>query len=64
MGIERAGFYSHDWVERLLSFGARYVEGGHSAMRIHPELQDLKVGDLVPYGAGVLARAERDQGAR
>lgn len=50
MGIERAGFYSHDWVERLL--GAHYVEGGHSATRIHPELQDLKVGDLIPYGAG------------
>lgn len=50
MGIDRAGFYSHDWVERLS--GARYVEGRHSATRIHPELQDLKVGDLVPYGAG------------
>jgi len=42
MGIERAGFYSHDWVERLLgrllSFDTRYVEGKHSATRIHPEL--------------------------
>ena len=52
MGIERAGFYSHDWLERLL-FHARYVEGRHSATRIHPELQDLQVGDLVPYGGGV-----------
>jgi hypothetical protein len=51
MGIERAGFYTHDWFERLL-FHARYVEGRHSAPRIHPELQDLKVGDLIPYGAG------------
>jgi hypothetical protein len=58
MGIERAGFYSHDRLERLLTFGGRYVEGKHSATRIHPELQDLKVGDLVPYGAGVLARVE------
>ena len=56
MGIERAGFYSHDWVERL--FGARYVEGKHSATRIHPELQDLKVGDFVPYGAGASARVD------
>jgi len=56
MGIERAGFYSHDWVERL--FGARYVEGNHSATRIHPELQDLKVGDFVPYGAGASARVD------
>jgi hypothetical protein len=55
IGIERAGFYTHDRVERLL-FRARYVEGTHSATRIHPELQDLKVGDLVPYGAGAYAR--------
>lgn len=55
MGIERAGFYTHDGVERLM-FRARYVEGKHSATRIHPELQDLKVGDLVPYGAGAYAR--------
>lgn len=56
MGIERAGFYTHDRVERLLTFGARYVEGKHSARRIHPELQGLRVGDLIPYGAGVMAR--------
>ncbi|HTG48579.1 MAG TPA: hypothetical protein VK646_13080 [Actinomycetota bacterium] len=56
MGIERAGFYTHDRIERLLTFGGRYVEGKHSATRIHPELQDLKVGDQVPYGAGVMAR--------
>jgi hypothetical protein len=59
MGMERAGFYSHDWVERLLgrllAFDTRYVEGKHSATRIHPELQDLKVGDPLPYGGGVLA---------
>jgi hypothetical protein len=54
MGIYRAGFYTHDRVERLL-FHARYVEGKHSAIRIHPELQDLKVGDQVPYGGGVYA---------
>lgn len=62
MGIERAGFYSHDWVERLL-FRARYVEG-HSATRIHPELQDLKVGDPVPYGAGVTARVDEIEPCR
>jgi hypothetical protein len=51
MGIGRAGFYTHDRVERLM-FHARYAEGKHSATRIRPELQDLKAGDLVPYGAG------------
>lgn len=58
MGIERAGFYTHDRLERLLTFGGRYVEGKHSATRIHSELQDLKVGDPVPYGGGVLARVD------
>jgi hypothetical protein len=53
-GIGRAGFYTHDWVERLL-FHARYIEGKHSARSIHPELQSLKVGDLVPYGGGAYA---------
>jgi hypothetical protein len=50
MGHDRAGFYTHDWVERL--FGVRYVDG-HSATRIHPELQDLRVGDSVSYAPGV-----------
>jgi hypothetical protein len=62
MGIGRAGFYSHDWVEHL--FGARYVEGKHSATRIHPELQNLKVGDVVPYGAGVFARVDEIEPCR
>jgi hypothetical protein len=35
LGIGRAGFYTHEWVERLLGIG-HYVEG-YSATRIHPE---------------------------
>src|SRR5512132_1635488 len=31
-----------------------YYAEGHSATRIHPEFQDLKVGDLVDYGGGNL----------
>ncbi|MDA8311549.1 MAG: hypothetical protein M0Z46_13250 [Actinomycetota bacterium] len=54
MGIGRAGFYAHDWVERFM-FRARYVEGKHSATRIHPEIPPLNVGDTVPLGAGVEA---------
>ena len=54
MGIGRAGFYTHDWVERLM-FRAQYVEGRHSATRIHPELPPLNVGDTVSMGAGVFA---------
>jgi hypothetical protein len=47
MGIGRAGFYAHHWVERLMS-RAWYVEGRHSATRIHPQLPPLNVGDTVP----------------
>jgi hypothetical protein len=51
MGHARAGFYSHDWVERLL--GIRYADG-RSATTIHPEFLDLKVGDTVPYHPNAL----------
>jgi hypothetical protein len=46
MGSGRAGFYTHEWVERLLFI--TYADG-HSATRIHPEWQELRAGDLVPY---------------
>ncbi|MGY1617088.1 hypothetical protein ACI797_10120 [Geodermatophilus sp. SYSU D00691] len=54
MGIHRAGFYTHDRLERLL-FRARYAEGRHSATRIHPELQDLAPGDRIYMGGGAYA---------
>jgi hypothetical protein len=54
MGIGRAGFYTHDWVERLIAH-ARYVDGKHSATRIHPEIPPLQAGDTVPMGAGAFA---------
>ncbi len=54
MGIGRAGFYTHDWVERLIA-RARYVEGKRSATRIHPEIPPLRVGGTVPMGAGAFA---------
>ena len=46
MGSGRAGFYTHEWIERPL--GVTYAEG-HSSNRIHPEWQELHVGDRVPY---------------
>jgi hypothetical protein len=46
MGSGRAGFYTHEWVERLLFI--TYADG-HSATCIHPEWQELRVGDRVPY---------------
>jgi hypothetical protein len=63
MGIGRAGFYTHDWVERLL-FRARYVEGKHSATRIHPEIPPLLLGDTVPMGAGAFATVSDVQPCR
>jgi hypothetical protein len=41
MGQDRAGFYTHNWVERLLRSGIPDVHA------IHPEWQELAVGDLV-----------------
>ena len=43
IGFHRAGFYTYDLLD---NFGAR------SAERIVPELQHLKLGDLVPLGPG------------
>ena len=39
MGPGRAGAYTYDWIENLLGLGM------HSSNRIHPEWQDLTLGD-------------------
>jgi len=41
MGQDRAGFYTHNWVERLLRSGIPDVQA------VHPEWQTLAVGDLM-----------------
>jgi hypothetical protein len=41
IGEDRGGFYSYDWLERLV--GAKI----HNAGAVHPEWQDLGVGDTV-----------------
>lgn len=52
IGDRRAGFYSYDWIERFVFPGTvHYVEGTHSATRIHPELQDVHVGDRINTGS-------------
>jgi hypothetical protein len=44
MGVDRAGLYSYTWVENgLLRLGVT------NADRIHPEWQDLKVGDIIAF---------------
>jgi hypothetical protein len=44
MGVDRAGLYSLLWVENGL-----FRLGVSNADRIHPEWQDLKVGDLIAF---------------
>jgi hypothetical protein len=52
IGDRRAGFYSYDWIERFVFGGTvHYVERTHSATRIHPELQDVHVGDRINTGS-------------
>ena len=46
IGPGRAGAYTYDWIENL--FGLNM----HSANRIHPEWQDLTVGDVLRSRAG------------
>ena len=44
MGVDRAGLYSYTWVENgLLRLGVS------NADRVHPEWQDLKVGDVIAF---------------
>jgi protein-S-isoprenylcysteine O-methyltransferase Ste14 len=46
VGYKRAGWYNIDAINRLV--GPEYfIDGGRSSTRIHPELQDLKVGDKI-----------------
>ena len=55
LGQDRGGFYSYDWLERLVGDDIR------NADRIHPEWQTLREGDLVratqpDYLGGVFGR--------
>lgn len=58
MGQGRAGFYSYDWLEKLVGAAIQNVD------RIVPELQNLAVGDVVPLspaGGPTVARIEPDR---
>jgi hypothetical protein len=47
IGYHRAGWYSHDWIHRLLGVAGSVDDDRRSADRIILELQDLQVGDLI-----------------
>jgi hypothetical protein len=51
IGYGRAGFYSYEWIERLM--GLPIVNED----RVLPEFSGLKVGDMVPLAPGDDARA-------
>ena len=49
MGFCRAGWYSYDWLERVI--GAGDFAEGRSARSVLPQFQSLAVGDSVPLSA-------------
>jgi hypothetical protein len=53
IGYKRAGWYSHDWLHRLMGIAGSVDSERGSAKRIIPELQDLKVGDVVEIAPGM-----------
>ena len=53
IGYKRAGWYSHDFLHRLVGIAGCVDDERRSAKRIIPELQDLKVGDVVEIAPGM-----------
>jgi hypothetical protein len=53
IGYQRAGWYSHDWIHRLLGVAGSVDDERRSADRIIPELQDLQEGDLIEIAPGM-----------
>jgi hypothetical protein len=53
IGYGRAGWYSHDWLHRLMGIAGSVDDERASAKRIIPTLQDLKTGDVVEIAPGM-----------
>ena len=53
IGYRRAGWYSHDFLHRLVGIAGCVDDERCSAKRIIPELQDLMVGDVVEIAPGM-----------
>jgi hypothetical protein len=53
IGYGRAGWYSHDWLHRLMGIAGCVDDKRRSAKRIIPELQDLKLGDIIEIAPGM-----------
>ncbi len=53
IGCKRAGWYSYDFLHRLVGIAGSVGDEHGSAKRIIPELQDLMVGDVVDIAPGM-----------
>ncbi|MEJ2209117.1 MAG: hypothetical protein P8129_08795 [Anaerolineae bacterium] len=53
IGYKRAGWYSHDFLHRLVGIAGCVDDERCSAKRIIPELQDLGVGDVIEIAPGM-----------
>ena len=53
IGYKRAGWYSHDFLHRLMGIAGSVDDKHRSARRIVPELQNLKVGDSIEIAPGM-----------
>ena len=53
IGYKRAGWYTYDFLHRLVGIAGCVDDERHSAKRIIPELQDLGVGDLIEIAPGM-----------
>jgi hypothetical protein len=53
IGYKRAGWYSYDFIHRILGIAGSVDDDRCSAWRIIPELQHLAVGDMVPLAPGM-----------
>ena len=53
IGYKRAGWYSHDFLHRLMGIAGSVDDEHSSAKRVIPNLQDLKVGDVVEIAPGM-----------
>ena len=53
IGHKRAGWYSHDWIHRVMGIAGSVDDAQSSASRIIPELQNLEVGDDIGLAPGM-----------
>ncbi len=64
IGYKRAGWYTHDFLHRLVGIAGSVGDERGSAKRIIPELQDLTIGDLIEIAPGMgytVAGIEKEQ---